>query len=66
MILRLAWVFATFLFLSPVASAYIDPGSGLLLIQGLLAAVGGIVVFVRHPVETAKRWLQRLRDRRNA
>ena len=37
------------------AFAYVDPGSGLLLIQGLLAVIGGIVVFVKDPVAGCKR-----------
>jgi hypothetical protein len=37
------------------AFAYVDPGSGLLLIQGLLALVGGIIVFVTDPVGACKR-----------
>lgn len=39
----------------PIAAhAYVDPGSGMLLIQGLIALIGGIIVFVKHPVRTAK------------
>jgi hypothetical protein len=37
------------------AFAYVDPGSGLLLIQGLLAVVGGAVVFIKDPVAGCKR-----------
>jgi hypothetical protein len=43
------------------AQAYIDPGSGMLLWQGLLAALGAVIVFVRHPLDTVKRWLERWR-----
>jgi hypothetical protein len=47
---------ALILWLAPQdAFAYVDPGSGLLLIQGLLAVIGGIVVFVKDPVAGCKR-----------
>jgi hypothetical protein len=54
------------LFLLPAASAqaYIDPGSGMLLIQGLLALVGGIVFFVKNPITAVKSWIARLRKKR--
>ena len=49
--------------LPSLAFAYIDPGSGMLLIQGLVAAVGAIIVFVKNPISTIKRlfarWLGR-------
>lgn len=46
--------------LLPVAAhAYVDPGSGLLLWQGLIALVGAIIVFVRHPVQAIKAILKR-------
>ena len=39
------------LLLSPLAAhAYIDPGSGMLLIQGLIAVIGAIVVFIKNPL----------------
>jgi len=41
------------------AFAYVDPGSGLLLIQGLLAFIGGVIVFVKNPVATFRRWWER-------
>jgi hypothetical protein len=45
------------------AHAYVDPGSGMLLWQGLLAAIGAVIVFVRRPWATVKdlvrRWLRR-------
>lgn len=42
------------------AHAYIDPGSGLLLLQGLLALIGGLVVFLKNPVK----WFEEKRKRR--
>ena len=49
------------LFYAASAHAYIDPGSSLLLLQGVLAFVGGLIVFVRNPVRKLKKFLQRLR-----
>jgi hypothetical protein len=37
------------------AFAYVDPGSGLLLIQGLLAVIGGVIVFIKDPLGACKR-----------
>ncbi len=55
------------LLLWPVAAfAYIDPGSGMLLWQGAIAAVGAAVVFVRHPIRTIKGLLANLRKRRDS
>ena len=47
---------ASFLLMTaaPHAHAYIDPGTGMLLLQGLLAALGAFLVFVKHPVQTVK------------
>jgi hypothetical protein len=45
-----------FLCLSPQdVFAYVDPGSGLLLIQGLLAVIGGAIVFIKDPLGSCKR-----------
>lgn len=50
------------LLLSPAAAfAYVDPGSGMLLWQGLLAAIGAVIVFVRNPVKAFKSFVDRLR-----
>jgi hypothetical protein len=45
------------------AHAYIDPGSGMLAWQGLVAAVGACIVFARKPIAALKRWLGRLRGK---
>ena len=42
------------------AFAYVDPGSGLLIIQGLLAVIGGIIVFVKDPIAGCKRLWARI------
>ena len=48
------------------ASAYVDPGSTLLMIQGVLAVIGGIVVFVKNPIKAIKNLIARLKDRNRA
>jgi hypothetical protein len=61
-----SWQFRLWLVLAfaPIsAHAYVDPGSGMLLWQGLLAVVGALVMFVRNPLETVKRVLKRLRGK---
>jgi len=47
--------------LSPAASAYVDPGSGMLLWQGLIAAVGAALVFVRSSKASIRKLLDRFR-----
>lgn len=50
--------------LSPASAwAYVDPGSGMLLWQGLLAALGAVIVCVRKPMDVLKRILRRLRGK---
>ena len=43
------------------AYAYIDPGSGRLVWQGVIAAIGAVVIFVRNPIQSVKGWIQRFR-----
>jgi hypothetical protein len=43
--------------------AYIDPGGGFVLWQGLIAAAGAVIVFARRPWAAIKRWIDRLRNR---
>lgn len=45
------------------AFAYVDPGSGMLIWQGVLAAVGAVIVSVRKPMEVIRRVLQRFRKK---
>lgn len=55
-------VLLALLTLSPLpAFAYVDPGSGMLIWQGLLAAIGAVIVFVRNPMESLKRLLDHFR-----
>jgi hypothetical protein len=61
---RLAFRLAIALLLWPVAAqAYVDPGTGLLMLQGLFAALGALVIFVRHPIKTVRRLIARFRGR---
>ena len=39
--------------------AYIDPGTGSILLQALLGGVAGLVVFLK---TTGRRWFRRQRD----
>ena len=50
--------------LSPAAFAYVDPGSGMLLWQGFIAAVGAVLVFVRGPKAIMKKLLDRFKKRK--
>jgi hypothetical protein len=52
---------AGLLCLPSTAFAYIDPGSGMLLWQGLIAAIGAGLVFVRRPWQVIKKFLTRWR-----
>ena len=45
----------------PSAFAYVDPGSGMLLWQGLIAALGVVLVFVRNPIQSIKKFLERFK-----
>jgi hypothetical protein len=43
------------------AFAYVDPGSGMLVWQGLLAAVGMFIAFVRNPIDAIKGFIERFK-----
>ena len=45
------------------AHAYIDPSSSLLIIQGVLAFVGAVLVFIKHPIQTIKRWIKKIKNK---
>ena len=47
------------------ANAYIDPGTGLLMIQGILAFVGGILMFLKNPFQTTKTFFSRFKKKKN-
>jgi hypothetical protein len=50
-----------YLLLHSSAWAYVDPGSGMLIWQGVLAAIGAILVFLRNPLQVIKSWFRFLR-----
>ena len=53
------------LFLTPLpAFAYIDPGSGVLLWQGLIAAIGVGLAFVREPWQKLQELVKHFTTRR--
>ena len=41
--------------------AYIDPGSGMIILQGLIAILGGCIVFIRNPKKTIINWIRKVR-----
>ena len=52
------------LVLTPASAfAYVDPGSGMLIWQGLIAAVGMLIAFVRNPIDVIKGFIERFRRR---
>ena len=43
-----------------LAQAYIDPGSGAYMVQALIALIGAVVFYARHPVRSLQafgRWI---------
>ncbi len=42
------------------AFAYVDPGTGMLAIQGLIALAIAVFAFIRHPFKAIARWWRRL------
>jgi hypothetical protein len=51
------------LLLTPSAYAYVDPGSGMLLWQGLVALIGAILIFFRNPIQVIKSLIARFRGK---
>ncbi len=63
--MRLVGLFALCGWVTP-AFAYIDPGAGMVVWQGLLALIGAVAVFARRPWQALRRWVtgQRADDER--
>ena len=59
--LRILYVLMVLLTSAGAAQAYVDPGAGMLAIQGLIALIVGIIAFVRHPIQTLRHWISRWR-----
>jgi hypothetical protein len=55
-------IFFTLFLWSADALAYIDPGSGLLLWQGLLAFLVSAIVIIRNPILAVRRLFRFIRD----
>ena len=51
--------------LPQTALAYIDPGTGAYLVQGLAALAGAVVFYVSHPAELLRRLKEKLTRGRN-
>ena len=58
-----AAVLVALMLVAPSAQAYIDPGTGMLAIQGLIALVIGVIAFIKHPIQTVRGWVERWRHR---
>lgn len=54
MIIMKQKIFLLLILLPISAHAYTDPGTGMLLIQGLLIAIGTVIAFVKNPILTLK------------
>ncbi len=48
------------------AWAYVDPGSGMLMIQSLIALCVGIIAFLRSPLQSISALLKRMRRKKDA
>lgn len=57
--------FLTLLFMlyPSTAHAYIDPGSGMLMLQGLIAAIGACIAFVKDPIGKVKALFSRFKSK---
>ena len=49
------------LFIAFPSYAYIDPGTGLLFMQGLFALIGFLVAFVKNPVNIIRNIIKKLK-----
>lgn len=46
------------------AYAYIDPGSGMLMLQGLIAAIGACIAFVKDPIVKLKALFDKFKSKK--
>jgi len=53
--MRTIKAFIALLLIPSVAFAYIDPGSGMLLAQGLIAFLGTCIAFIKDPIGKIKK-----------
>ena len=61
--IRILFLVAVMCCLPVPAFAYVDPGSGMLLWQGLIAAIGALLMFLRSPWQIIKKFVDRLRKK---
>lgn len=58
-------IFFVFLFVAlfnpGIAHAYVDPGSGMLMLQGLIAAIGACIAFIKDPIGKLKLIYRKIR-----
>ncbi len=50
--------------LLPDAYAYIDPSTGILGLQALIAALISVLIFIKSPIKRFKTWLIKRKERR--
>ncbi len=61
-----AFLIVLLLFAAPSAHAYVDPGSGMLLLQGMIALIAGVIAFFRSPWRAIAKLWRRIRGRGDA
>lgn len=59
--MRLIFLALLLLTMSAEAHAYLDPATGSIILQALIAGVAAFVAFVRNPVQTVKGFFARFR-----
>lgn len=58
--------FLILLVFSPKSYAYIDPGSGMILLQAFIAILGGAIAFIRKPKEIIINWFNKIRGKKDS
>ena len=53
-------LFLYLLFVPSISFAYIDPGNGILLWQGLMVALGIVLTAIKNPIKLFKFYLQKI------
>lgn len=61
--MKILKIILLWLIVQPNAYAYVDPGSGMLLWQGLIALIGAVLIFFRNPIQVIKSWIARIRGK---
>lgn len=59
--MRLLLLALLFMAFATDAAAYLDPATGSIILQGLIAGVAAFIAFVRNPIQTIKAFLSRFR-----